>query len=90
MALSDKFADDVGSDEGIRASDECVWHIENDGFKEPTRMILLMIALRKLKHLENVCLFDRVLMRMDFDFRLMNCRYSGEERPLSQKAAGLY
>jgi len=50
-----------------------------------------MIALRKLKDLENVCLFDRVLVRMDFDFRLMNCRYSSEvERPLSQKAAGLY
>jgi hypothetical protein len=53
-------------------------------------MIGLMIALRKLKDLENVWLFDRMLVRMDFDFRLMNCRYSGEERPLSQKAAGLY
>lgn len=86
MALSDKLADDVGSDEGVRAGDECVWHIEDDGFKEPTRVIRLMIALRKLKDLENVCLFDGVLVRMDFDSRLMNCRYSGEEeRPLSQR-----
>ena len=91
MALSDELADDVGSDEGVRAGDECVWHIEDDGFKELTRMIELMIALRKSKDLESVWLFNRVLVKIDFDFRLMNYRYSGEEeRPLSQKAAGLY
>lgn len=91
MTLSDELADDVGSDEGVRAGDECVWHIEDDGFKELTRIIELMIALRKLKDFESFWLFNRVLMRMDFDFRLMDCRYSGEEeRSLSQKAAGLY
>ena len=62
MALSDELADDVGSDEGVRASDECVWHIEDDGIKELTRMIELMIALRKLKDLESVWLFNRVLV----------------------------
>lgn len=43
-------------------------------------MVELMIALRKSKDLESVWLFNRVLVRMDFDFRLMSCRYSGEKK----------